>query len=62
MDTGIQFTEIPMIEKITQDEKWLLGEIRGTEINDDDPELTNRVIDVVLRYGAEMRMIASGKK
>jgi hypothetical protein len=58
VDKEIQKAELPMIQQIIEDEKWLLGEERGKEIKDNDPELRKRVVGVILRYGAEMRQKA----
>ena len=63
MDKSIQKAELPLIEKIIRDEAWFLGEIRGSGVSHDDPELIERVSNVILRYGAEMRRVAiSGQK
>jgi len=63
VDKTIQKAELPLIEKIIRDEAWFLGEIRGSGISHDDPELIERVALVILNYGEEMRQVAiSGQK
>jgi len=69
VNKSIQKAELPLIEKIIRDEAWFLGEIRSknepnfTGVPMDDPELIERVSNVILNYGAEMRRVAiSGQK
>jgi hypothetical protein len=47
--------EIPMIQKIIQDETWLEGERRGCLVVSWDPVVQEHVCEVVLRIGMELR-------
>ena len=47
--------EIPLIQKIIQDETWLEGERRGCLVIPLDPIVQERVCDIVLRIGQELR-------
>jgi len=47
--------ELPVIRKIIQDETWLEGERRGCRVNADDRIVRERVCEVVLRIGQQMR-------
>ena len=54
MNKEIQIAELPIIQKITDDEKWLMSELFGCDVGDCQ-ELRNKVTEVVLRCGEEMR-------
>jgi hypothetical protein len=47
--------EIPIIQKIIQDETWFEGERRGCFVSSDDPVVIEHVSEIVLRIGSEMR-------
>jgi hypothetical protein len=47
--------EIPVIQKIIQDETWLEGERRGCFVVSWDPIVQEHVCQVVLRVGMELR-------
>jgi hypothetical protein len=47
--------QIPVIQKIIQDETWLEGERRGCRVAADDRVVRENVCKVILRVGGEMR-------
>jgi hypothetical protein len=47
--------EIPIIQKIIQDETWFEGERRGCFVSPDDPIVQLNACQVILRIGQEMR-------
>ncbi len=47
--------ELPVIQKIIQDETWLEGERRGCRVSPNDCQVRERVCAVVLRIGQELR-------
>ena len=47
--------QLPVIQKIIQDETWLEGERRGCTVAPTDCVVRERVCDVVLRVGQELR-------
>ncbi len=47
--------ELPVIRKIIQDETWLEGERRGCVVKADDRIVRERVCEVVLRIGQQLR-------
>lgn len=51
----ILFRELPVIQKIIDDETWLEGERRGCHVSPDDQVVRRKVCDVVLRVGQELR-------
>lgn len=51
----ILFREIPVIQKIIHDELWLEGERRGCRVPADDCIVRDRVCDIVLRIGQQLR-------
>lgn len=55
------FREIPLIEKIVQDETWLEGERRNCWVSRDDPVVRANVCEVILRIGAELRAAVAGR-
>lgn len=48
--------EIPFIERIINDEKWLLGEELGKDPGDNHPLLATRVTRIILEGGEGKRM------
>ncbi len=51
----ITFRQLPMIAQIIRDETWLEGERRGCPVSADDPVVREKVCEVVLRIGADLR-------
>ena len=47
--------QIPVIQKIIQDETWLEGERRGCRVAADDRVVRENVCQVILRVGHELR-------
>lgn len=47
--------QIPVIQKIIQDETWLEGERRGCRVGPDDRVVRENVCQVILRVGQEIR-------
>ena len=47
--------ELPVIQKIINDETWLEGERRGCAVGAHDPVVTERVCSVVMRIGRQLR-------
>jgi hypothetical protein len=47
--------QVPLIKKIIADETWLEGERRRCAVSPNDPVVREKVCQVVLRIGAEMR-------
>jgi hypothetical protein len=47
--------QIPVIQKIIQDETWLEGERRGCRVTADDRVVRENVCRVILRVGHEIR-------
>lgn len=47
--------QLPVIKKIIDDETWLEGERRGCYVPSTDPVVRERVCEVVLRIGAQLR-------
>ena len=47
--------EIPLIQKIIQNETWLEGERRGCLVIPVDPVVQEHVCEIVLRIGQELR-------
>ena len=47
--------EIPVIQKVIEDETWFEGERRGCYVSADDPVVREHVCDVVMRIGSELR-------
>ena len=50
----VLFRELPVIEKIIEDETWLEGERRRCSVSKDDPVVRENVCLVILRIGAAM--------
>jgi hypothetical protein len=51
--------ELPIIQKIIQDETWLEGERRGCHVLPTDPVVRQKTCEVILRIGAELRQSLS---
>ena len=47
--------QLPLIQKIIEDETWLEGERRGRHVAPDDPVVRDTVCQVVLRVGQQLR-------
>lgn len=47
--------EIPVIQKIIQDETWLEGERRGCAVSTNDRVVRENVCRIILRIGQELR-------
>lgn len=47
--------QLPVIQKIIQDETWLEGERRGCHVRSDDRVVRERVCNVILRIGQNLR-------
>jgi hypothetical protein len=47
--------QLPLIAKIVADETWLEGERRGRPVEPSDQNVREKVCEVVLRMGHEMR-------
>jgi hypothetical protein len=51
----ILLRELPVIQKIIEDETWLESERRGCRVSPDDRAVRERVCEIVLRIGHELR-------
>lgn len=51
--------EIPVIQKIIEDETWLEGERRGCSVPPTDDVVRERVCEVILRIGQQLRESAT---
>ena len=51
----VVFRELPVIQKIIQDETWLEGERRGRSVSSDDPVVQENVCSVILSIGEKLR-------
>ena len=47
--------ELPVVRRIIEDETWLEGERRRQPVNPNDPVVRERVCQVVLRIGQQLR-------
>ena len=47
--------QLPVIQKVIQDETWLEAERRGCPVSPQDPAVRENVCQVVLRIGRELR-------
>ena len=56
----ILFHQLPVIKKIIEDETWLEGERRGCQVASDDRVVRDRVCQVILRVGQQLRDSLSG--
>lgn len=50
--------QLPLIQKIIADETWLEGERRGCRVPPSDPVVRERVCQIILRVGQELREAA----
>jgi hypothetical protein len=53
--------ELPVIQKIIEDETWLEGERRGCLVPPHDPVVCDNVCQVVLRIGSQLRQSLMGE-
>ncbi len=51
----VVFRELPVIQKVIDDETWYEGERRGCYVSPDDPVVRENVCQVILRIGRELR-------
>jgi hypothetical protein len=51
----IIFHQLPVIQKIIEDETWLEGERRGCAVSSEDPVVRENVCLVLLRIGQQLR-------
>jgi hypothetical protein len=51
----VLFHEIPVIQKIIQDETWLEGERRGCPVASNDRVVRENVCRVILQIGQQLR-------
>lgn len=51
----ILYRQLPVIQKIIDDETWLEGERRGCWVSPDDPVVCENVCQVILRVGQQLR-------
>ena len=56
----ITFRQLPVIQKIIDDETWLEGERRGRWVSPEDPVVRENVCTVVLRVGQQLRESLAG--
>lgn len=47
--------QLPVIHKIIADETWLEGERRGCPVPPSDPVVRERVCQIILRIGQQLR-------
>ncbi len=52
---SVAYREIPVIQKIIQDEIWLEGERRGCAVSASDHVVRENVCRIILRIGQELR-------
>jgi hypothetical protein len=48
--------ELPIIAQIIRDETWLEAERRGRPVPPDDPVVRDKVSEIILRIGGELRL------
>jgi hypothetical protein len=58
----VVFRQLPIIAQIILDETWLEGERRGSPVSANDPVVREKVCEVVLRIGADMRHRATATR
>jgi hypothetical protein len=49
------YRQLPVIRKIIADETWLEGERRGCEVSPQDAVVRQRVCDIILQIGHQLR-------
>ncbi len=56
-------SELPLIQKIIEDETWLEGERRHHWVSPEDPVVRENVCRIILRIGRELResVMAGGR-
>ena len=47
--------ELPLIQKIKRDERWLESEKRGYDVGETDPEVEKHITEIVTKVGGTMR-------
>jgi len=47
--------QIPIIRKMIQDECWYEGQRRHSPVDPDDPQIRQRVGEIIMQCGAKMR-------
>lgn len=47
--------QIPLMAEIVKNETWLMGEKRGHPVDPHSPDVLSKVIDIVLKSGAQWR-------
>jgi hypothetical protein len=47
--------ELPVIQRVIEDETWYESERRGYPVTSDDPAVREHVCEVILRIGRELR-------
>ena len=52
--------QLPLIQKIIEDETWLEGERRGCPVPPSDPKVRENVCRVILRIGSNLRQSVEG--
>lgn len=52
--------QLPLIQKIIEDETWLEGERRGCPVPPSDPQVRENVCRVILRIGSQLRASVEG--
>jgi hypothetical protein len=51
----ILLRQLPVIQKVIRDETWLEAERRGCPVSAQDPAVREKVCQVILRIGRELR-------
>ena len=51
----VVFRELPVIQKVIDDETWYEGERRGCYVSSEDPVVREKVCSIILRIGCELR-------
>ena len=57
----IVLRELPVIQKVIEDETWYEGERRGCYVSPEDPVVREKVCEVILRIGRELREMATAQ-
>ena len=57
----VVFRELPVIQKIIQDETWLEGERRGGYVSPEDPVVQENVCAIILSIGEKLREMFQGR-
>ena len=56
----VLYQQLPLIQKIIQDETWLEAERRGCAVRSDDRIVRDKVCEVILRIGQQLRETLMG--